>query len=53
MESNEVDKKKEGRIMQNKKRFRELSDSIKLNKIRIGVPEEKEREKREETYLKR
>ena len=49
MESNEVDKKKEGRIMQNKNRFRELSDSIKHNNICIiGIPEKEEIEKGKE-----
>ena len=53
MENNEVEQKRERRIMQHKNRLRELSDSIKCNNIYIiGVPED--REKREQKiYLKK
>ena len=46
MESNEVEQKRERRVLQHKNRLRELSDSIKHNNIHIiGVQEEEEREK--------
>ena len=46
MENNEVEQKKERRIMEHKNRHRKLSDSTKCNNIHIiGVPEKEEREK--------
>ena len=51
MESNQVEQKREKRIMQNKNRLRELNDSIKCNNICIiGVPEE-DRKKDHEKIL--
>jgi len=46
MENNEAEKKRERKILDHECRLRKLSDSIKLNNIRIiGVPEDEEREK--------
>ena len=54
MENNEVEQKRERRIMDHKNRLRELSDSIKHNDIHIiGVPEEEQREKGTEIYLRK
>jgi len=53
MEDNEAEQKRERRIMQNKNRLKELTDSIKYNNIHIiGVLEE-ERERGQKIYLKR
>ena len=46
MESNQAEQKREKRMMQNKNRLREISDSIKHNNICIlGIPGEDVREK--------
>ena len=44
-ENSEAEKKREVKVKEHDLRIREISDSLKVNNIRIiGVPEEKERE---------
>ena len=51
-ENNEVEHKRERRMMEHKSRLRELSDSIKHNNIHIiGVPEELGKEKGRESWF--
>ena len=51
MESNQAERKRAKRIMQNENILKELSDSIKCNNVCIiGVPEE-EREKRAKKFF--
>ena len=52
MENNKAEQKRERKILQNKNRLRELSDSIKRSNICIiGIPVEKEREKEAENLF--
>lgn len=47
VENNEAEKKRERRVMDHKKRLRELTDSFKYNNIHITrVSDEEKREKR-------
>ena len=53
MENNEVEQKRERKILDHASRLRKLSYSIRHNEIPIiGVPEEEERAKRAEGLLK-
>ena len=54
MENNDVKKKRERKVLDDKYRLRELSDSIKHNYILIiGVPEEEGMEKWEDCFFEK
>ena len=54
MGSNQAEQVKKKKILQNEKKLREISGSIKHNNIWImGIPEGEEREKGGKIYLKK
>ena len=51
MESNQAEQVRQKRIVQNKNRFKEFSDSIKNNNIHIiGIPKEEREEGTEKVF---
>ena len=54
MEKEEAEKKRDNKIQEYEGKIRELSDAVNRNNLRIiGIPEEEERRKGAEVYLKK